>query len=250
MKQLGLFLNLFLFLLIGGCQAEDIFPLPKTPTPFLIGFPANLSDPLVSTILDCADTVPGGSLQTNTYSELYPNPNDFHLLIWQGSPTHYSALDNDGLSSFVVIIEEIVVIVSPENNLTTLSPTDLRSIFSGKIQDWSKFPQSGLSGSIELWVYYADHPLRLIFDNAHFGDLVITTTAVITPSQVETNALIEGIANGISYISKSKVSPNTRIVPISGVLETPNLTTLVIFQDNEEIRISPVLDCLLETNRY
>lgn len=250
MKHLGLFLSLFTFLIIGGCQAEDIFPLPMTPMPFLIGFPANLSDQLVSTILDCADTVPGGSLQTNTYSELYPNPNDFHLLIWQGSPSHYSALDNDGLSFFNVRIEEIVVIVSPENNLTTLSPTDLRSIFSGKIQDWSKFPQSRLSGSIELWVYYADHPLRIIFDNAHFGELVITTSALITPSQAETNALIEENTNGLSYISKSKASPNTRIIPISGVLETPNLTILVIFQDKEESRISPVLDCLLETNRY
>ncbi len=250
MKRLRLFLTLTSFLLIAGCQADDISPLPITPMPILVGLPANLSDQIASPILNCADNIPGGSLQTNTYSEPYPDPNDFHLLIWQGNPALYSALDTDGLSSFVVGIEEIVVIVSPENNLTSLSPTDLRSIFSGKIQDWSRIPQSGLSGPIELWIYYADHPLRLLFDDAHFGELIITTTALITPSQAETNALIEENTNSLSYISKSQASPNTRIIPISGVPETPNLSILVIFQDDEESRISPILDCLLKTNSH
>jgi len=248
MKQLRLFLTLLSFLLVGGCQAEDVFPLSVTPKPFLVGLPADLSDQVASTILYCAKAIPGGSLQTNTYSEPFPDPSKFNLLIWRGNPALYPALNTDGFTSFVIGKEEIVVIVSPENNLTSLSITVIRSIFVGKIQDWSRIPQSGLSGPIELWVYYDSHPLRLIFENVLFGELTIATSALITPSQTEANALIEEHTNGISYIGKSQASTNTRILSVSGIPETPTLSIFVIFQDNEESLISPLLDCLLKNN--
>jgi len=248
MKQFRLFLTLLSFLLICGCQADDIFSLPETPQAFLVGLPATLNSQTASAILDCAKTMPGGSLQTSTYSVPYPDPSKFHLLIWQGNSNLYPALNTNGLTSFVIGTEEIVVIVSPENNLTSLSLTDLRSIFVGKIQDWSKFPQSGLSGPIELWVYYDTHPLRLIFEEVFLGELIISTSALIMPSQTEVISFIEDNTNGLSFIGKPQVSTNSRILSISGISETANLSTLVIFQDNEKIRISPVLECLHKTN--
>ena len=145
MKQLSLFLSLLSFLLIGGCQADDIFPLSGTPEVFLIGLPVSLNNQTASVILNCAKIIPGGSLQTITYSEPYPEPAEFNLLIWQGNSALYPALNIDGIISFVIGTEEMVVIVSPEKNLGSLSLTDLRSIFLGKIQNWSTIPQSGLS---------------------------------------------------------------------------------------------------------
>ncbi len=250
MKQIMLFLTLISFLLIGGCQADDVFPLPLTPKPFLVGLPADLSDQVLSTILNCAKTIPGGSLQTKTYTEPYPNPTEFNLLIWQGNPALYPALNTDAITSVVIGTEEIVVIVSPDNNLTFLSLADLRSIIVGTIQDWSVIPRSGLSGPIELLVYYNDHPLRLIFEDVLFGELAIATSALLTPSQSVANALIGETLNSLSYIGKSQAGTNTRILPIFGIPETPNLSILVIFQDNEESFISPALDCLLKYNIY
>ena len=121
MKQLSLFLSLLSFLLMGGCQADDIFPLSGTSEIFLIGLPASLNSQTASVILNCAKIIPGRSLQTITYSEPYPEPAEFNLLIWQGNSALYPALNTDGLNSFVIGKEEIVVIVSPENNLTSLS---------------------------------------------------------------------------------------------------------------------------------
>lgn len=250
MKQLRLFLTLFLFLLISGCQARNDFPLPMTSSPFLVGLPADLSDQYESAIIDCAKNIPGGSVQTNTYAEPYPDPEEFSLLIWQGNPAHYQALDTDGFTSQIIGTEAIVLIISPDNNLTSLSLTDLRSIFVGKIQDWSLIPQSGLSGPIEFRVYYDAHPLRIIFEDVLFGKLTIATSALITPSQAEVNAIIEENANSFSYIGKSQSSENTKILPVSGIQETPILSTFVIFQDNEESFISPVLDCLLKNKNY
>lgn len=247
MKRLSLFFLLSFFLLCG-CQAEHAFPLPVTPSPFLIGLPADLGDQVASTILECARTIPGASLQTYTYSEPYPEPANFNLLIWQGNPAQYPALDTAGLTSFVIGIEEIVLVISPKNNLSSVSITDLRYIFVGKIQDWSGIPQSGLSGPIELWVYYDTHPLRIIFEDVLFGELTISTSALIMPSQAKANELIGKNTNSLSYIRRSQTSANTRILPISGVLVTPTLSVLAIFQDNEESLISPVLDCLLEIN--
>ena len=250
MKYLGFFLTLISVLLISGCQSEDIFSLPVKPKPFLIGLPADLSNQQTSSIHNCAKAMPDGSIQTTIYTKTYPDPTDFNLLIWQGNPAFYPALNTDVINFIVVGIEEIVVIVSPDNYLTSLSLTDLQSIFAGKIQDWSGIPLSDLSGPIELWVLYNTHPLRLIFDDVLFGNLTISTSALIMPSQAEANSLIEENANIISYVGKSQASPNARILPVSGVPETPSLSLLVIFQDNEESRISPVLDCLLNNNSH
>lgn len=140
--------------------------------------------------------------------------------------------------------EEIVVIVSPDNNLSSLSLTYLQSIFVGKAQDWSSFPQSGLSGPIELWVYYDTLPLRLFFEDFLFGELTLAASALIAPSQAELILLIEKNKNSLSYMGKSRVSTNTRILPLSGIPEAPVLSVFVIFQDTEEIFVSPILDCL------
>ena len=244
MKQLRFFLSLLSFLLIGGCQADNVFPLSVTPKVFLVGLPVTLSSQTASAILNCAKIIPDRSLLTINYSEPYPEPAEFNLLIWQGN----SALNTDGLTSFVIVTEEIVVIVSPENNLTSLSLTDLRSIFGGKIQDWSAIPQSELSGPIELGVYYDIRPLRLIFDDVFLRELTVSTSALIMPSQAEVNSFIEDNMNSISYIVKSHASVNTRILPIPGVSETANLTILVIFQENEKLLITPTLECLRKNN--
>ena len=248
MKQLSFFLSLLSFLLIGGCQADDVFPLLVTPKIFLVGLPASLSGQTASAILNCAKVIPGGSLQTVTYSEPYPEPADFNLLIWQGNSALYPALNTYGLTSYVIGTEEIVVIVSPENNLASLSLTELRAIFLGKIQDWSTIPQSGLSVPIELGVYYDTHPLRLIFDDVFLGELTVATSALIIPSQAEVNSLIEDNMNSLNYIGKSQASANTSILPVSGVSETANISMLVIFQVNEKFLISPMLDCLRKNN--
>jgi len=248
MKQLGFFLSLLSFLLIGGCQANDVSSLSVTPKVFLVGLPASLSSQTAFAILTCANIIPGGSLQTITYSDPHPDPVEFNLLIWQGNSALYPALSTDVLTSFVIGTEEIVVIVSPENNLTSLSLTELRSIFLGKIQDWSTIPQSGLSGPIELGAYYDTHPLRLIFDDIFLGELTVATSALIMPSHAEVNTFIENNMNSLSYIVKSHASANTRILPISRVSETANISILVIFQENENFLISPVLDCLGKNN--
>jgi hypothetical protein len=95
MKQLVFSLSLLSFLFICGCQANSVFPLPVTPSPFLIGLPVDLGDQDTSAILHCARTLPGLSLQTNTYSEPYPDPTEFNLLIWQGNPVLYPALNTN-----------------------------------------------------------------------------------------------------------------------------------------------------------
>ncbi len=248
MKQLIFFTSLLTFLFFCGCQAKNVFPVPVTPSPFLIGFPADLSNQNESAILQCARVLPGLSLQTNTYTDPYPDPSDFNLLIWQGNPFLYPDLNTEGLTFILIDSEEIVVIVSPDNKLSSLSSTDLQSIFVGKAQDWSLFPQSGLSGPIELWVYYDTHPLRLFFEDFLFGELTLTTSALIAPSQAEVNSLIEKNKNSLSYIGKSRSSTNTRILPLSGIPEAPVLSVFVIFQDTEEILVSPILDCLQINN--
>jgi len=95
-----------------------------------------------------------------------------------------------------------------------------------------------------LWVYYDTHPLRLFFEDFLLGELTLTTSALIAPSQADVNSLIEKNKNSLSYIGKSRASTNAKILPLSGFTEAPVLSVFVIIQDTEKILVSPILDCL------
>ena len=250
MKRLMFFLALISSLIISGCQPEVEIPALETLNLVRIGLPINYRDHYSPLLLNCMNTLPGISLQINTYTytDTFPDPEEYQLIIWQGAPSQHPDINLDNFTLVKLDSDELVVIGSIQNQLSSISITDLRSIFAGNIQDWSGLPGSGISGQIDLWNYYGAHPLRIVFEDAIGSSLPVTTSARIIPSQVEAVLKVEENPASLSYIGKSYLNQNVRIIPITGISEPPNLPVFAINHKDKEKIISPLVDCLLNSN--
>jgi len=248
MKRLMFFLVLISSLVISGCQPEVEIPALETLNLVRIGLPINYRDHYSPLLLNCMNTLPGVSLQIDTYSDTFPDPEVYQLIIWQGTPTQHPDINLDNFTLVKLDSDELVMVGSIQNQLSSISITDLRSVFAGNIQDWSALPGSGISGQIDLWNYYDAHPLRIAFEDAIGSSLPVTTSARIIPSQVEAVLKVGENPASLSYIGKSYLNQNVRIIPIIGISEPPSLTVFTINHKDGEKIISPIVDCLLNSN--
>ncbi len=244
MKRLLFFIALISSLVISGCQPEVEIPVLETPNLVRIGLPIDYRDQYSPLLINCLDNLPGISLQINTYTDTFPDPEKYQLLIWQGNPAIYPDINLDYFTLVELDSDELVLIGSIKNRLSSISITDLHLIFAGKVQDWSGLPGSGISDQIYLWIYYDSHPLRIAFEDAIVSGLSITTSALIIPSQADALLMVKENPASLSYIGKSHLTQDVRIIPIIGISESPSLQVFAINHKDEENIISPLVNCL------
>lgn len=246
MKQFGKYLiPILLIWLLLGCQPETELISFETPQLLLIGIPSGLSIQDSDALIDCADSIGNTTLFFKKYLEPYPDPEVYNLLIWHGNPSYYTPLLKEKIITYDIRSEEIVLIVSNQNKLSSLPLADMLLIFSGQIQDWSELPESTLSGPISLYVYYQEHPIRLVFEDTFLDGMSTSTHALIIPSQ---SMAIEEVGKnklGLSYIIRSKADTSTRLLPVSGTQIKSTFSVLGIIQEDQATQISPLLECYL-----
>ena len=248
MKSQPFFLLIIIPLtMLSSCQGE--LPLPPLPSPRMIqiGITGDIQASIKDVLQDCLDSSPDLSPELLRVVEPYPDPAEYDLLIWQGDPSLYPELQNQAIISNGLTGYDLVLIISAQNQLKSLPLSTLRAIFSGKIQDWSSLPDSGLTGQIHLWVYYENHPLRLVFENALLGNLPISSSAFISPSQKEVIKAVKNSQTGIGFISQSAGVQNLNVLPISGISSPPVVSILAVYQKDSSAFASPVTECLLTT---
>ena len=247
MKRLIFSLVLISSLVISGCHSEIEIPVLEPPNLVSIGLPIGYRDLYSPLLLNCLESLPGISLQVTTYTDTFPDPEEYQLLIWQGSPAQYPDINLDYFTLVELESDELVLIGSKQNQLSSISNTDLYAIFAGTIQDWSGLPGSGYSGQIELWIYYDAHPLRIAFEDSIVSGLSITTSSLIIPSQSDAVLMVKENPASLSYIGKSYLKQDVRIIPITGISDPPSLQVFAMYHKDEEIIISPLANCLFNS---
>lgn len=233
--------------MLSSCQDE--LPLPPLPSPrtIQIGITGDTQVVIKDVLQDCINSSPDLSPQFLLVVEPYPDPTEYDLLIWQGSPSLYPKLQNQDIISIGLTADDLVLIVSAQNQLKSLPLSTIRAIFSGKIQNWSSLPDSGLTGQIHLWVYYKNHPLRLVFEKTLLGSLPISSSAFISPSQKEVIKTVKDSQNGIGFISQSAGVQNLNVLSISGISSPPSVSILAVYQKDTAAFASPLIKCLRTT---
>jgi len=247
MKRLIFSLVLISSQVIFGCHSKIEISVIEPLNLVSIGLPVGYRDLYSPLLLNCLESLPGISLQVTTYTDTFPDPEEYQLLIWQGSPAQYPDINLDYFTLVELESDEIVLIGSKQNQLSSISNTDLYAIFAGTIQDWSGLPGSGYSGQIELWIYYDAHPLRIAFEDSIVSGLSITTSSLIIPSQSDAVLMVKENPASLSYIGKSHLNQDVRIIPITGISEPPRLQVFAIYHKDEEIIISPLANCLFNS---
>lgn len=116
--------------------------------------------------------------------------------------------------------DALVVLVHPDNPIKSLSPNDLRRLYSGMTRTW----ETGESVTIYSWP--PGSGLRAEFERHVMGKRRLITTAQILPTSAAMQERVAQTPNAIGYLPYSQWQPEAggRAVAIDGIL--PNIETV------------------------
>lgn len=112
----------------------------------------------------------------------------------------------------------VAVIVSPENTVSGLTTTQLRSIFQGWADSWRAF--GGVDERIVVISREDGSGTRAEFESLVMGDRRTTRTAQIAPSSAAMIRSVRRQAGAVGYVSAAYVDETVRALPINGVALT------------------------------
>ncbi len=124
------------------------------------------------------------------------------------------APDDKTLWSAPLAYDALVVLVHPDNLVTSLTPDDLRRLYSGVTRSW------GTGEAVDVFSWPPRSGLRDEFERLVMGQRRLLTTAQILPTSAAVQAQIAQTPNGIAYLpySQWKADAGGRVIAIDGVL--------------------------------
>ncbi len=114
---------------------------------------------------------------------------------------HYGEPNGDLSSLIPITYDDIAIIVNPNNLVNNLSLSEIRSIFSGRINSWQSFNNS--SNSIQVYLYAYDSELQIAFERYVMQNQSLSMTAELVPSIQEMRIKINENPNAIGFLPKS-----------------------------------------------
>ena len=127
-----------------------------------------------------------------------------------------------GLRVFELAIDGVGIIVNPRNPVSALSTSQLRDIYSGKINNWHDL--GGGDGSITVYTRDNSSGTREVFWDKALDRGTITDRAHFAISNGAMKAAVSQDPNGIGYISAGHIDESVIPVALDGV--TPGLENI------------------------
>jgi phosphate transport system substrate-binding protein len=123
------------------------------------------------------------------------------------------------LTPIVIAHDGIAIIVSPANNVSTLTRQQARDIFAGKIADWGEV--GGAKGKIWVVTREPGSGTRGAFQELLLKDARISEGALVQDSNGSVREIIAEFPAGIGYVSSGLVDESVKGVSLDGVPPTP-----------------------------
>lgn len=140
-----------------------------------------------------------------------------------GTSSRNLKISEKGLKVIVIAIDGIAVIVHKDNSVNNLSTEDIRSIFSGKIENWQDL--DGRDEKIIPVTREEGSGTRGSFEDMIMGDGIISDACLVQDSNGSVREIIATTPQGIGYISVGLVDEREKAVAINGV--KPTLANLI-----------------------
>lgn len=113
--------------------------------------------------------------------------------------------------------EELVVIVHPENKISSLDVEDLRLVYAGQLTDWDFLGQSPLA--LQAWAPLATSDMWALFAEAALGpDLPLGRIVGTAPSPLAMREAVAADPGALGVLPRRWTDSSVRIVPISDLL--------------------------------
>lgn len=194
-----------LYLGLSACSSPTTATIPPSPQPVHVSFSPAL-EPVRDALYACAISLPEIAL----FVEIIPEPaQDFKssdLVLWWGDKP------DEVDFAFPIAEDELVLIVHTDNLNTELSLSELRALFSGRVEHWSEI--SIYDQPVSVWVSPENSHLSEIFKSAILDDLRYTRLAYLAPSPAPMLESIAADPGGIGFIPLSWLSSEVSTIQI------------------------------------
>lgn len=225
MTAIKRFLVLVMFL--SGCTTADI-PTETADTVILTVVISPAVFPVRLAVSTCGAQTPAAVVFIR---EGFTGQAGADLVIRLGEP--------DNFPSFVAQVaqEEIVLVVSPDNQAASMTLDQVADVFSGRIRNWSVI--GGSDAEIQVWTFMEADETRQIFDREVLGGGRVVPSALLAPHP---SAMLEAISRdplAVGYIPKAWSTGE-----VSTILLSIQLPVLVVADEVPQGAARELVACL------
>ncbi len=217
-----LLLNL---LLLASCSPAAPGALPK---PFTVQYSAAAQSWLAG-LYDCAGETP--VIADQRAAQYFDSSAD--LAIRLGEPEHSTT------PAFEIGIEEIIVIVHPQNPVEELGVVDVRGLFSGRIRNWSQ--AGGADTPVQVWSYSPGEDIQQIFAASVMRGAAVASLARLAASPDEMAQVIANDAGAVGILPRRWLTEDVQEVYVAATVPV-----LAIASAELQGAVKDLLACLQE----
>jgi phosphate transport system substrate-binding protein len=124
-----------------------------------------------------------------------------------------------GTQSTVIARDGIALVVHPTNPITGLTLIQAHDLFSGRAIGWEEV--GGLPGLVQVVSREDGSGTRDAFETMVMADDGVTLTALVMPNSQAVVDYVASAPQAIGYVSMGYLNGEVRVVPIEGLLPTP-----------------------------
>lgn len=145
--------------------------------------------------------------------------------------------DTSGDLTFQVGMEELLVIVHPENPVNNLDASQVMGLFTTSIKNWAEV--GGTDAPVQVWVYPAGEDIQQLLLNSTLGGSPISTYALLASGLEAMQTAVAGDPHAVGLISRSWLSGDVK--EVYSVAEIP---VLAILPDGSPDYVLDIVTCL------
>jgi phosphate transport system substrate-binding protein len=204
---------------LTGCS-PDSTPAPK---PVLEIYTSSSTQPWLAELYQCAE-------QNNVLLSI-SNPGASDISLRLGEPENLTS------PSYKIDEEEILVVTHPQAGVSSLTLTQVQSLFSGQVVNWNEV--GGSDEPIDVWVYADGEDVQQVFDQIIMDGLNVASTASLAVSPQRMSDSVGNNPGAIGILPRRWKMGNTHETFVAS--ETP---VLAMTRSEPTGVLLPLLSCL------
>ena len=234
--KVSIFLVLFAASWLVGCSAPPTAPIPPSPMPLRISYSPYLAG-IQEALHTCAVELPQLAIFFEQIPAAQQDFENADLVVWWGETPE--RIDY----AYPLNEDELVVIVNPENPKQTLSGSELVSLYSGRIENWSEI--GTLDRQVEVWIFPEGNIMSETFQAGMLAEQRFTRLAKLAPSAAAMLESIAGDPGAIGFLPRSWLSPNVKGIEVEPELQNSvRKPLLVLSQSEPQGAVTDLIACL------
>jgi phosphate transport system substrate-binding protein len=194
-----------------------------TPKPVLEIYTSSSTQPWLAELYQCADQ--------NEVLLSMSNPGTADIYLRLGEPENLTS------PSYKIDEEEILVVTHPQAGVSSLTLTQVQSIFSGQVVNWNEV--GGSDEPIDVWVYADGEDVQQVFDQIIMDGLNVASTASLAVSPQRMSDSVGNNPGAIGILPRRWKMGNTHETFVAS--ETP---VLAMTRSEPTGVLLPLLSCL------